>query len=67
MKVTTDILMQKKKSGDKITVLTCYDYPTAVWQDSCGVDIVFVGDSVGTNILGYSSEKEVTVDRKSVV
>ena len=62
MKVTTDILMQKKKSGDKITVLTCYDYPTAVWQDSCGVDIVFVGDSVGTNILGYSSEKEVTVE-----
>ena len=62
MKVTTDILMHKKKSGDKITVLTCYDYPTAVWQDSCGVDIVFVGDSVGTNILGYSSEKEVTVE-----
>ena len=43
-------------------MLTCYDYPTAVWEDEAGVDIVFVGDSVGTNVLGYESEREVTMD-----
>ena len=43
-------------------MLTCYDYPTAVWEDEAGVDIIFVGDSVGTNVLGYESEKDVTLD-----
>ena len=42
-------------------MLTCYDYPTARMQDEAGIDIVFVGDSVGTNILGYKSEMEVTM------
>ena len=43
-------------------MLTCYDYPTAQWEDEAGVDIIFVGDSVGTNVLGYESEEEVTLD-----
>jgi 3-methyl-2-oxobutanoate hydroxymethyltransferase len=51
----------KKRTGDKITMLTCYDYPTAVLQDEAGIDIIFVGDSVGTNVLGYESEREVTM------
>lgn len=42
-------------------MLTCYDYPTALLQDAAGIDIVFVGDSVGTNILGYKNETEVTM------
>ena len=42
-------------------MLTCYDYPTACLQDDAELDIVFVGDSVGTNILGYKSEIEVTM------
>ncbi len=42
-------------------MLTCYDHPTACLQDAAGIDIVFVGDSLGTNILGYSSEVEVTM------
>lgn len=50
-----------KRTGQKITMLTCYDYPTAVLQDAAGIDIVFVGDSVGTNALGYESEREVTM------
>jgi len=54
-------MRQKKSRGEKITMLTCYDYPTAIWEDEAGVDIIFVGDSVGTNVLGYSSEKEVTM------
>ncbi len=59
---TSESLTQKKVAGEPIAVLTCYDYPTARCQDEAGVDIIFVGDSVGTNVLGYSSEKEVTLE-----
>ena len=59
---TSESLGRKKAAGEPIAVLTCYDYPTARCQDEAGVDIIFVGDSVGTNVLGYSSEKEVTLD-----
>ena len=55
-------LQEMKRAGRKITVLTCYDYPTALWEEEAGVDVVFVGDSVGTNILGYASEAEVTME-----
>ena len=43
-------------------MLTCYDHPTAVLEDRAGIDVVFVGDSVGTNVLGYEDEREVTMD-----
>ena len=61
--MNTDItyLHTKKREQQPITVLTCYDYPTACLQDEAGIDIVFVGDSVGTNVLGYKSEVEVTM------
>ncbi len=61
MKKDIAYLHGKKREGQPITVLTCYDYPTACLQDEAGIDIVFVGDSVGTNILGYKSETEVTM------
>ncbi len=56
-----DFLRAKKRAGHKITMLTCYDYPTARLEDRAGIDIIFVGDSVGTNVLGYSSERDVTM------
>ena len=61
MKKDITYLHTKKQQQQPITVLTCYDYPTACRQDEAGIDIVFVGDSVGTNILGYKSEMEVTM------
>ncbi len=61
MKKDIIYLQNKKQQQQPITVLTCYDYPTACMQDEAGIDIVFVGDSVGTNILGYKSEMEVTM------
>ena len=61
MKKDITYLHTKKQERQPITVLTCYDYPTACLQDEAGIDIVFVGDSVGTNILGYESETEVTM------
>jgi len=42
-------------------MLTTYDYPTAMLEDQAGVDAILIGDSVGTNMLGYTSEKEVTL------
>ncbi len=61
MKKDIAYLHAKKQQQQPITVLTCYDYPTACLQDEAGIDIVFVGDSVGTNILGYKNETEVTM------
>jgi len=55
-------LQGKKDRSEPIVMLTCYDYPTAVLEEQAGVDVIFVGDSVGTNILGYGSETEVTMD-----
>ncbi|MGP1387725.1 MAG: 3-methyl-2-oxobutanoate hydroxymethyltransferase [Thainema sp.] len=55
-------LQAKKQRGEKITALTCYDYPTAVLEEQAGIDVLFVGDSVGTNILGYDDETQVTLD-----
>jgi 3-methyl-2-oxobutanoate hydroxymethyltransferase len=43
-------------------MLTGYDYPTACMEDQAGIDIILVGDSVGTNVLGYGSEREVTME-----
>jgi 3-methyl-2-oxobutanoate hydroxymethyltransferase len=51
----------KKAAGQKITMLTGYDYPTACIEDQAEIDIILVGDSVGTNVLGYASEREVTM------
>ena len=61
MKKDIAYLHTKKQEQQPITVLTCYDYPTACLQDEAGIDIVFVGDSVGTNVLGYKNETEVTM------
>jgi 3-methyl-2-oxobutanoate hydroxymethyltransferase len=52
----------KKEGRQKITMLTGYDYPTACMEDQAGIDIILVGDSVGTNVLGYASEREVTME-----
>lgn len=54
-------LQSKKDAREPIVMLTCYDYPTAVLEEQAGIDVVFVGDSVGTNVLGYGSETEVTM------
>lgn len=51
-----------KRRGEKIAVLTAYDAPTAQAEEDAGIDLILVGDSVGTNVLGYASEREVTLD-----
>ena len=61
-KITVSHLQVKKNEGRKISALTAYDYPTARLQDKAGIDVILVGDSLGTNVLGYRSEHEVTLD-----
>jgi 3-methyl-2-oxobutanoate hydroxymethyltransferase len=53
--------VEMKHSGCRIAVLTAYDAPTAKALHQAGIDILLVGDSVGTNLLGYASEREVTL------
>lgn len=62
MAVTTATILEKKRRGEKITVLTAYDYLTAKIVDSAGVDVILVGDSLGMVVLGYSSTIPVTMD-----
>ena len=62
MKKTLDYLRQKKRSGEKISVLTSYDYPTTLLMEEVGIDMIILGDSVGTNVLGYADETQVTID-----
>ena len=50
-----------KARGEPIVMLTAYDCPTARLEDEAGVDVILVGDSVGTNVLGYDSPQQVTV------
>ena len=51
-----------KRRGIPIAVLTAYDAPTAAAEAEAGIDLILVGDSVGTTMLGYASEREVTLD-----
>ena len=62
MPVTTPDIRAKKSSGEKLVMVTAYDAPTARIVDEAGVDVILVGDSVGTNVLGLDSEARVTMD-----
>ncbi|HUG33370.1 MAG TPA: 3-methyl-2-oxobutanoate hydroxymethyltransferase [Anaerolineales bacterium] len=61
-KVTTLAFRQKKERGEIITMLTAYDYPTAMAMDKSGVDSILVGDSLGMVVLGYENTLPVTMD-----
>lgn len=61
-KVALPSLFEKVALGEPITFLTCYDYPTAYFQEHAGVDMILVGDSLGMTMLGYDSTLPVTMD-----
>ncbi|MDR2457470.1 MAG: 3-methyl-2-oxobutanoate hydroxymethyltransferase [Clostridiales Family XIII bacterium] len=61
-KKTTTILGEKKKSGEKITMLTAYDYATAKLMDEAGIDCLLIGDSLGMVFKGDEDTLSVTVD-----
>ncbi len=55
-------IQRMKAQGEKITVLTAYDYPLARLMDLAGIDMILVGDSVGTVVCGYDTTLPVTMD-----
>jgi 3-methyl-2-oxobutanoate hydroxymethyltransferase len=61
-KVNLPYLFKKVEQGVPITWLTCYDYPTAYFQEEAGIDMILVGDSLGMTMLGYESTLPVTMD-----
>ncbi|MGE7915946.1 3-methyl-2-oxobutanoate hydroxymethyltransferase [Lysinibacillus xylanilyticus] len=60
MKTTSDFL-KMKAAGEKIVMLTAYDYPAGKFAEDAGVDMILVGDSLGMVVLGYDSTVPVTV------
>jgi 3-methyl-2-oxobutanoate hydroxymethyltransferase len=61
-KMTTLAFRQMKKRGDRIAMLTAYDFPTALILDRAGMDAILVGDSLAMVILGYENTLPVTMD-----
>ncbi len=61
-KVTTLTYRQKKERSEMITMLTAYDYPTAMAMDKAGVDSILVGDSLAMVVLGYENTLPVTME-----
>ncbi len=61
-KVTALSLREMKKRGERIAMLTAYDYPTARALDLAGIDVALVGDSLGMVVLGYPNTLPVTME-----
>jgi len=60
-KVTLPQLLEMKERGQKVTMITAYDYPTGVWAERAAIDIVLVGDSMAMTVLGYSTTLPATM------
>jgi 3-methyl-2-oxobutanoate hydroxymethyltransferase len=61
-KVSVSSLQAKKRNGQKITMLTAYDYPFGKIIDQAGIDIVFISDVMGMTGLGYRNTLSVTME-----
>ena len=62
MHVTITQIQEMKRNGERIPMLTAYDYPTAKLVDEAGVPMILVGDSLGMAVLGYDSTLPVTME-----
>ncbi len=62
-KKTVHEFVAMKTTGEKITFLTSYDYPTAQFAEAAGLDMLLVGDSLGMCVYGYSGTIPVTMDQ----
>jgi 3-methyl-2-oxobutanoate hydroxymethyltransferase len=60
--MTLPLLLEKKRLGDPIVMVTAYDYPSARAAESAGVDLVLVGDSAATTVLGYNATTPVNLE-----
>ncbi|HTR90030.1 MAG TPA: 3-methyl-2-oxobutanoate hydroxymethyltransferase [Solirubrobacteraceae bacterium] len=60
-------LLERKRRGEPLVMVTCYDYPSARIVEQAGVDLVLVGDTAAMTVLGYDSTVPVTVDELLVL
>lgn len=61
-KLTPPRIVEMKRRGEPIVVVTAYDHPTAKLADAAGVEVLLVGDSLGTVVLGYETTLPVTME-----
>jgi 3-methyl-2-oxobutanoate hydroxymethyltransferase len=61
-RITTHILLQMKKDGEKISMITAYDYSMAKIYDDAGIDIILVGDSASNVMAGHETTLPITLD-----
>lgn len=62
-KVTVNTLRSMKSKGEKIAMLTCYDYTSALLMDATGVDAILVGDSASNVMMGHATTLPITMDQ----
>lgn len=62
MRISVTDLAKKKSMGQKLTMLTSYDYSMASIVDAAGIDMILIGDSLGMVVLGYEDTLPVTMD-----
>ncbi len=62
-RVTTHVIQEMKNSGEKIAMLTAYDYSTALILDEAGIDILLVGDSASNVMAGHETTLPITLDQ----
>ncbi len=60
--MTLPLLAEKKRLGEPIVMVTAYDYPSARAAEAAGVDLVLVGDSAATTVLGYNATTPVRLE-----
>ncbi|MBE3593514.1 MAG: 3-methyl-2-oxobutanoate hydroxymethyltransferase [Candidatus Carbobacillus altaicus] len=60
--LTTSDLLKMKQNGQKITMVTAYDAPSARLVEGAGLDLILVGDSLGMVVLGYETTVSVTLE-----
>ncbi len=65
--MTLPLLLEKKRLGDPIVMVTAYDYPSARAAEAGGVDLVLVGDSAATTVLGHSATTPVDLEEMLVL
>ena len=65
MKNTVVTFQEAKEKGEKLSMLTAYDYSTARLIDEAGVNAILVGDSLGMVVLGYEDTLSVTMEAVS--
>lgn len=62
-KVTTHTLLEMKRLGERIAMLTAYDYTTAKIVDAAGIDVILVGDSASNVMAGHETTLPITLDQ----